>query len=89
MIALHVVPVWLDIVGLGLTVIVTVNGAPVVQVPDVGVTLYVTDSGMLELLFSVPSNELRPAPEPPPVTPTPDGAAHAYVVPTGTAPTGG
>ncbi len=42
----------------GLTVTVTVNGVPVVHVPDVGVTLYVAVSAEAAVLVRLPFSVL-------------------------------
>ena len=64
----------------GLTVTVTVNTVPVVQVPDVGVTLYVavaaTDKVLL--LNRLPFRVVWPMPDAPPLRPEASmGADHA------------
>ena len=73
------------IAGLGLTVIDTVNVAPV-QLPDTGVTVYMAICGELFGLTSVPviaAPDPALPPESPPVT---VGAVQVYVVPAGTMP---
>ena len=70
--------------GLGLTVTAMLNGAPE-QLPDVGVTEYVTVIGAFVELTNVPDvNELAAVPLDIPVRPKADGAVHVYVVPAGT-----
>jgi hypothetical protein len=71
--------------GLGLTVTVTVNVAPV-QEPDVGVTVYTTSIAALVVLVNVPLMLASAVPTAVPVMPTTEGAVHEYVVPVGTIP---
>ena len=62
---LHITAVRFEIVAFGLTVTVTVNGVPV-QLPDVGVTVYVAVCRTLEVFVRVPFI-LPPALPAPPV----------------------
>ena len=75
------------IVACGLTVTVTVNIDPI-QVPVVGVTLYVAVNAPAVVLLSVPFTVLWPDDDAPPVKPLPVGALHAYVVLLGIVPVG-
>jgi hypothetical protein len=82
---LHIVAVWFGTTGRGLIVATTVNVGPV-QLPLVGVTVYVAVCGMFVGFVSVPlilDCKLAVAP---PVNPpvTTGNALHAYVVPDGT-----
>ena len=73
----------------GFTVTVTVNTAPVVHVPEVGVTLYVAVSATAAVLFSVPFTVLWPdADAPPDRSACIAGVLHAYVVPVVIVPVG-
>jgi hypothetical protein len=66
------------IYAIGFTVTVTVNAAPVVQRPDVGVTTYVAVDATDRLLTRVLVTEVMPVPDAPPVRPVPNvGADHA------------
>ena len=65
-----------DITGVGLTVTVTVNTAPV-HVPEVGVTLYAAVWAVAVVLVSVPFTVLWPDADAPPVKPVPAGLDHA------------
>ena len=77
------------IVAAGFTVIVTVNTVPFVQLPEVGVTIYVAVAGLTVVLVSVLVTVAVPAPDAPPVMPLPRvGVPHAYVVPDGITPVG-
>ena len=78
------------ILAAGFTVIVTVNTAPFVHVPDVGVTLKVAVVGFTVVLVSVLVTVAVPVlPDAPPVVPVPNvGVAHLYVVPVGIVPVG-
>jgi hypothetical protein len=76
------------IVACGLTVTVTVNIDPI-QVPVVGVTLYVAVNAPAVVLLSVPFTVLCADADAPPVTPAcTAGVAHAYVVPEAIVPVG-
>jgi len=82
---LHIVAVWFGTTGRGLMVATTVNVGPV-QLPLVGVTVYVAVCAVFVGLVSVPlilDCKLAVAP---PVNPpvTTGNALHAYVVPVGT-----
>ena len=71
-------PVCETIVATGLIVTVTVNTAPVVQLPDVGVTLYVAVDATDRLFARLSFNEALPVPDAPPVRPVPRvGVLHA------------
>jgi hypothetical protein len=75
-----------DCTGVGLTVTVTVNVLPV-QVPDVGVTVYVAVSAEVVLLANVPFKLDCAEAATPPETPVAiAGMLHAYVVPDGIVP---
>jgi hypothetical protein len=75
------------IVATGLSVMDSVNVAPVPQVVVVGVTIYVAVTAALVVLVNVPVIEATAeACVNPPVKPTPVGADHVYVVPAGTMP---
>ena len=81
---LQIVAVWFGTTGLGLMVATTVNVAPV-QLPLVGVTVYVAVCAILVGLASVPLILACPVANAPPVKlPVTVGALHAYVVPDGT-----
>jgi len=83
---LHIVAVMSVTEGIGLTVTVTVNVAPV-QLPAVGVTVYIAVCGVFVGLVSVPLMFATAVPAAPPVIPpVTAGAAHVYVVGTGTKP---
>lgn len=82
---LQIVAVITVIEGFGLTVTVTVNVGPV-QLPDVGVTVYIAACGEFVVFISAPLTDAAPLPGAPPVKPDPDGGDHVYVVPTGTIP---
>ena len=76
-------------IAAGLTVTVTVNTAPVVHVPEVGVILYVAVSADAAVLLRVPFSVLWPVPEAPPVTSAASvGLLQAYVVPVAIVPVG-
>lgn len=64
-----------EIAGFGFTITITWNGVPV-QVPDTGVTLYVTACTELVMLEIVSVRFAAPLPEAPPVNPAPEGADH-------------
>ena len=73
----------------GSTVTVTVNTVPFVQLPEVGVTIYVAVVDTDRLLDRLSLNMLLPAPDAPPVRPAPSvGVLHEYVVPVGIVPVG-
>ena len=75
--------------GVGFTVTVTVNTVPFVQLPEVGVTIYVAVVDTDRLLDKLSLNILLPAPDAPPVRPAPSvGVLHEYVVPVGIVPVG-
>src|SRR5215472_6415557 len=81
---LQIVCVCAAMVGTGLTVTVTVKVEPV-QLPDVGVTVYVAVCAVLVGLVSVPVILAWLVPAAPPVMPPVTvGADHVYVVPPGT-----
>ena len=83
--ALQVVAIIFVMAGFGFTVTVTVNVDPV-QLPDVGVTVYVAVCAVLVGLVSVPVI-LAPDPAAPPVRPpVTAGTPQVYVVPAGTIP---
>ena len=85
-IPLQVVAVIAVITATGFTVTVTVNGVPV-QVPDVGVTVYVAVCTALVGFTSVWLMILAPVADTPPVVPPVTiGADQLYVVPDGTIP---
>jgi hypothetical protein len=70
--------------GLGFTVTATLNAVPA-QLPEVGVTAYVTTIAALVEFTNVPdANELAAVPACVPVMPVTVGADHVYVVPDGT-----
>ena len=70
----------------GFTVTVTVNGVPV-QLPEVGVTVYVAICAALVGFTNVWLIELTPvAVTPPVIPPVTDGVDQLYVVPAGTVP---
>jgi hypothetical protein len=70
--------------GLGFTVTATLNAVPA-QLPEVGVTAYVTTIAALVEFTNVPdANELAAVPACVPVMPVTVGADHVYVVPNGT-----
>ena len=70
---LHIVVPCADKLGTGSTVTVTVNAAPVVQLPDVGVTLYVAVAIEAVVLVSVLVTAGVPVlPDAPPVRPEPN-----------------
>ena len=87
---LHVVVLWAARLGTGSTVTVTVKTVPVVQLPDVGVTLYVAvDTDVVVLVRVLVTVAVPVPPEAPPVRPVPSiGLAHVYVVPVGIVPVG-
>ena len=73
----------------GFTIIVTVKTVPFVQLPEVGVTIYVAVVDTDTLLDRLSLNILLPAPDAPPVRPAPSvGVLHEYVVPVGIVPVG-
>jgi len=76
-------------IAAGFTVTVTVNTVPFVQLPEVGVTVYVAVVDTDRLLDSVLVTVPLPDPDAPPVMPLPSvGVPHAYVVPDGITPVG-
>jgi len=82
---LHIVAVWFGTTGRGLIVATTVNVGPV-QLPLVGVTVYVAVCAVFVGLVSVPLILDCPVAVAPPVNPpvTTGNALHAYVVHDGT-----
>jgi len=82
---LHIADVMLLIAGTGFTVMDTVNVDPV-QLPDVGVTVYIAICGELPGLTSVPVMFAPDPARPPVIPPVTVGAVQAYVVPAGTIP---
>src|SRR5664279_345486 len=82
---LHTVAVFAAITGTGLIVTVTLKAEPV-QIPAVGITLYIAVCGVLVGLVSVPVIE-APLPAIPPVRPpVTTGTPQVYVVLAGTIP---
>ena len=73
-------------IACGLSVTVKENTAPM-QLPEVGVTIYVAVTTPFVVLVKVPVRVLKfPAWVAPPVNPIPVGALQLYVVPAGTIP---
>lgn len=68
LLALHIAVVRSWIAGIGLTVTVTLNVAPI-QVPDVGVTVYVAVPELLPELESMPLMFAPPPANPPDTVP--------------------
>lgn len=72
---LQIVAVIALMTGTGLTVTVTVNGAPAIP-PLSGVIVYIPVTGALVLFMSVPLMFAAPVPAIPPEKPAPAGANH-------------
>ena len=86
---MHIVVACETIFDTGLTVTVTVNTVPFVQLPEIGVTIYVAVVDTDRLLDKLSLNILLPAPDAPPVRPAPSvGVLHEYIVPVGIVPVG-
>lgn len=81
--ALHVDVLWPVRTGVGFTVTVTVNAAPL-QLPAVGVTLYVAVTEFVVTLVNSPLRSVWADAANPPERPTLNvGVLQAYVVPAG------